>query len=301
MADEPDGRRVIRLVRPLDLRATLAVDGVKGPCLRIRPDGLWRATRTPQGPAAVRMRLSGRELDAGAWGEGAEWALEHVPQWIGENDDPDALVPRHPELERAARLGRGMRMCAVGGLTEVLVSIILAQKVTGVESSRSYRLLTARYGEPAPGPGNLPLPPHPSRLAQLAYYDFHPLGVERRRAETVLRACRAAPRLEAAARGSLDEMRRLLHSLPGIGPWTSANVAQSVRGDADAVPVGDFHAPNTVAWALAGEARASDERMLELLAPYAGQRGRVVRLLERYSGRAPAYGPRTAPRDIRPL
>ena len=301
MADEPARRRVIQLSRPLDLRATLAVDGVKGPCLRAGADGLWRAVRTPQGPAAVRMRLSGRELSAGGWGEGAEWALEHLPDWIGENDDPEALIPRHPAVRRAARLGRGMRMCAVGGLVEVLIPIILAQKVTGAESSRSYRLLTSRYGEPAPAPGSPPLPPDPSRLAQLAYYDFHLLGVERRRAETVLRACRAAPRLEEAARGSLEEMRRMLLALPGIGPWTAANVAQAVRGDADAVPVGDFHAPHTVAWALAGEERATDERMLQLLAPYAGQRGRVVRLLERYAGRAPAYGPRAAPRDIRPL
>ena len=42
------------------------------------------------------------------------------------------------------------------------------------------------------------------------------------------------------------------------------------------MPVGDYHFPNTVAWALAGEARADDDRMLELLSPYAGQRGRVL-------------------------
>lgn len=298
---EAEKRREIPLSGPLDLRATLLVDGLRGPCLQVRPDGLWRAVRTPHGPATARLRLSGRKLSVAAWGEGAEWALEQAPDWVGESDDPQALVPRHPAVARAARLGRGMRMCAAGGLTETLIPIILAQKVTGVESSRSYRRLVDRYGEPAPGPGNLPLPPDPRRLAQLAYYDFHPLGVERRRAETILRACRAAPRLEAAAGGPVDDLYRLLHSLPGVGPWTSANAVQVTRGDPDAVPVGDFHAPHTVAWALAGEERGTDERMLELLAPYRGQRGRVVRLLERYAGHAPAYGPRSAPRDIRPL
>ena len=296
-----EGRRVILLSGPLDLRATLLVDGLRGPCLRAGADGLWRAVRTPGGPVAVRMRLSGRELSVEAWGEGAEWALERAPDWVGESDDPGALVSRHAAVARAARLGRGMRMCAVGGLAEVLIPIVLAQKVTGVESARSYRLLVDRFGEPAPGPGNLPLPPDPHRLAELAYYDFHPLGVERRRAETVLRACRAAARLEAATWGPVADLYRLLHSLPGIGPWTSACAVQVVRGDPDAVAVGDFHAPHTVAWALAGEERATDERMLELLEPYRGQRGRVVRLLERYAGRAPAYGPRAAPRDIRPL
>jgi hypothetical protein len=38
--------------------------------------------------------------------------------------------------------------------------------------------------------------------------------------------------------------------------------------------------------------------MLELLAPWAGHRARVVRLLEASGIRAPRYGPRVAPRDI---
>jgi len=44
-------------------------------------------------------------------------------------------------------------------------------------------------------------------------------------------------------------------------------------------PRGDLHLPHVVSWALAGERRGTDERMLELLEPYRGQRGRVVRLL----------------------
>ena len=56
------------------------------------------------------------------------------------------------------------------------------------------------------------------------------------------------------------------------------------------MPVGDYHLPNTVAWALAGEARADDDRMLELLAPFAGQRGRVVRLLKAGGISAPKFG-----------
>ena len=69
-------------------------------------------------------------------------------------------------------------------------------------------------------------------------------------------------------------------------------------GDPDAVSVGDFHLPNMVAWALAGEPRGTDERMLELLEPYRGQRGRVIRLLELGGFEAPRYGPRLSPRRI---
>ena len=69
-------------------------------------------------------------------------------------------------------------------------------------------------------------------------------------------------------------------------------------GDADAVPVGDYHIPNTVAWALAGEPRGTDERMLELLEPYRGHRRRVITLIKSAGISAPKYGPKLAPRSI---
>ncbi len=291
--------RVISLGRALDLRGTLVVKGLRGPSLQAGSDGLWRATRTRSGPATVRLRIESGKLTADAWGDGAELALERVPEWVGEHDDPAALIPVHPAVERAARLGRGLRLPAVGGLVEVLIPTILAQKVTGIEAGRSYQQLAGRYGEPAPGPTTLRLPPDPARLAEIEYYDFHALGVERRRAEIIIRVCRDADRIGNVSKGGLAAVYEYLHRIPGIGPWTSASAMAVVRGDPDAVPVGDFHLPNTVAWALAGEPRGTDGRMMELLAPYEGQRGRVVRLLERYAGRAPAYGPRLAPRDFR--
>ena len=69
-------------------------------------------------------------------------------------------------------------------------------------------------------------------------------------------------------------------------------------GDPDAVSVGDYQLPPIVAWALAGEERGTDERMLELLEPYRGQHGRVQRLLEASHISPPAYGPRMEARSI---
>ena len=59
----------------------------------------------------------------------------------------------------------------------------------------------------------------------------------------------------------------------------AARIAMIALGDSDAVALGDLHIPHMVTWALAGERRGSDERMVELLEPYRGHRARVVRLL----------------------
>src|SRR5207244_12440304 len=107
----------------------------------------------------------------------------------------------------------------------------------------------------------------------------------------------ATPLGRAGRRGPL-ELQRRLQAIPGIGPWTVAEVTLRALGDADAVSLGDFHIPHLVSWALAREPRGSDERMLELLEPYRGQRGRAIRLLETSGIQAPRYGPRLAPRSI---
>jgi 3-methyladenine DNA glycosylase/8-oxoguanine DNA glycosylase len=68
-------------------------------------------------------------------------------------------------------------------------------------------------------------------------------------------------------------------------------------GDKDAVPTGDYHLPNTVSWALAGEPRSDDARMLDLLGPYRPERRRVLVALKVEGVHAPKYGPKTALRE----
>jgi len=75
-------------------------------------------------------------------------------------------------------------------------------------------------------------------------------------------------------------------------------VALVALGDADAVPLDDYHLPHMVAWALAGEPRGTDVRMLELLEPYAGHRDRMLRLLLAAGIEAPRFGPRMPLRSI---
>jgi 3-methyladenine DNA glycosylase/8-oxoguanine DNA glycosylase len=306
--------RTIELDRPVDLGRTLGPfsRGRGDPTCRVSADATERATRTPDGPAAERIRRAGPDtLLVEAWGPGAGWLLDQAPALLGLDDDDTGFEPsRHRVVEAVARRNPGARLGRTGAVLEALVPAILEQKVTGAEASRVYRRLVLAHGEPAPGPLGLRLQPDPTTLAALPYYAFHPLGLERRRAEVIRAVARAAPALEQIARagdGHLDAGARAelgarlaarLRQLPGIGPWTTAEVAVRAIGDPDAVSYGDFHLPGLVGYALAGEPRADDARMLELLAPWAGQRARVVRLLE-IGGPAPARrGPRAEARDI---
>lgn len=135
-------------------------------------------------------------------------------------------------------------------------------------------------GSPAPGPLPLLLPPHPRTLTRTPAATFHQLGIERARAHRIVRACAALDRLDAALTGARGADRlAAMTAVEGVGPWTAAHLIRVGTGDADAVEVGDHNVKHLVAWNLAGEARATDERMLTLLAPFAGHRGRVVRLL----------------------
>ena len=298
--------RTIRLDDPLDLTRTLAVHrrGPGDPTMRLLPGGAIRGTRTHDGPATLELHQLGNRIEAEAWGPGAEAALEAVPALIGLEDDRAGFAPEHhPLIRDLERRHRGIRIGRTGAVLEALVPAILEQKVTGTEAWRGFRGLVRRWGEPAPGPHGagprgLRLLPDAATIASIPYHALHPVGIERRRADLVRRVAIHAERLEEVVRLPREAVEARLRAIPGIGPWTAAEVMVRALGDADAVSVGDFHLPHLVAFALAGEIRGTDARMLELLEPWRGHRARVIRLLELSGVRPPAFGPRYAPRSI---
>lgn len=266
--------------------------------MRLWDGDVARASRTPDGPVTVRFRSSDGGVDVEAWGPGARWALDRGPAWCGALDDVDGFDPPPGVVRDVWRRGRGFRITRTGLTSERLIPIVLEQKVTGGEARRAYRRLTHLIGEPAPGPLGLLMPPDPARVAEMAYFEFHPLGVEQRRANVLRAMCSRAAWLDAAETLPLELAKARIGSLRGIGPWSVAEVARIALGDADAVSVGDYHVPNIVAWALAREPRGTDGRMLELLEPFRPHRGRVQALLELSGIRAPAFGPRMEVRAI---
>ena len=282
---------------PLDLHLVLGTlrRGAGDPTFRALRDGsVWRATRTPEGPGTLRVVPDGGAVRATAWGPGAAWLLDRLPELLGARDDPSAFVPRHRVVARTWRRTPGLRLTRTGLVLESLIPSILEQKVTTAEAYRAWRLLVRRYGEPAPGPvpDRLCVMPAPRAWALIPSWEWHRAGVDQKRSSTVLRAVRVARRLEEAAALPPAAARARLELVPGIGPWTSAETVQRTHGAPDEVTVGDLHLPRIVGFALTGERDADDARMLSLLEPYAGQRHRAARLIL-LSGLSP---PRRAPR-----
>lgn len=290
------------LDRPLDVRNTFSLHrhGPRDPSIRIEPHGLWRATRTPEGPATLRLDVTGCDVAATAWGPGAGWLIDRASLFVGL-DDRSTLEPRHPAVADLQRRLPGLRIGASHAVVEALVPAIIEQKVTSYEAHESYRHMMFSLSEPAPGPQRLRLPPDPKVLAEQPYWVFHRFGIERKRADVIRAVCSRAARLEECIDLPAETTEARLRSFKGVGPWTVAEVTARALGDRDAVSVGDYHLPHLVAWVLAGELRADDARMLELLEPYRGERGRVIRLIECGAGRRPRRAPRRRIRSIQAI
>jgi len=287
-------RRTIPLPFAVDLRRSLGPLrlGKHDPTIQVSPTGVAAAMRTPVGGAAMRAQLQGDRVDVEAWGDGAEWALDRAPGMLGLLDDRDGFDPVDPVVRRLHREAPGLRLPRTGRVLDAVIPAVVSQRVTGFEAKRSYRQLVERWGEPAPGPTGLLLGPLPEVIAELGYYDLHVIGMEKKRADALQRVCAHAHRLEQVGATTPDQLRARLEAIVGVGAWTSAEVARVALGDADAVSVGDFHLKHLVSWALAEEPRGTDARMLELLEPYVGHRGRVCTLLETSGLSAPRYGAR---------
>jgi 3-methyladenine DNA glycosylase/8-oxoguanine DNA glycosylase len=286
---------------PLDVRLTLLMlrRGAGDPTLRVQPDGTaWLALRTADGPATLRLRPAGGAVAATAWGPGASRALAGVPDLLGARDDPRAFDPAgHLGLAAAHRRLRGLRIPRTGDVLGALVPAVLEQRVLTIDAHAAWRRLLLGHGSvpPGPAPAGMRVPPDAVGWREVPVWDWRRAGVDDQRASTILRAAAVARRLEEGAGLDPAELRRRLGTVPGIGVWTMAETTRRVLGDADAVSVGDLHLPRLVGAAVAGR-RVEQDEVLEVLAPWAPHRGRVVRLLE-LTERAAA--PRTRPRPRR--
>ncbi|MBD0323979.1 MAG: DNA-3-methyladenine glycosylase 2 family protein, partial [Aldersonia sp.] len=277
--------RVLHSEVPVNLAITLAPlrRGRADPCHHNAPDGsIWRTSRLPSGAVTYRLWQHGRhEINAQAWGCGGSEFLDQLPRMLCVDEDVSDFAPEHPKITEAHRRFPDLRMVRTGRVFEALVPAILEQRVHGVAARASWRRLVRKYGEPAPGPApqGMRVPPSAETWRMVPSWEFHRANVDPQRARTIVTAARVAERLEEAANLPPLEAMRRLSTVPGIGVWTAAEVAQRAFGDPDALSVGDLHLATMVGWTLLGRP-IDDDAMVAYLEPLRPHRHRAVRLLE---------------------
>jgi 3-methyladenine DNA glycosylase/8-oxoguanine DNA glycosylase len=275
------------------------------PCFQVSEDGaIWRTTLMPTGPVSARItRSATNAVDCAVWGSGATEFADGLPALLGAEDDPSGFAPDEPTIAAAHRRVPHLRIGRSGRVLESLVPAVLEQRVYGKDAFRAWRLLVTKFGTPAPGPApaRMKVPPPGDVWRRIPSWEFHLANVDPGRARTVVGCAQRADSLERLCARPAEQARVALTSLPGVGVWTAAEVAQRAFGDADALSIGDYHLAKVVGWSLLGRP-IDDDAMVALLEPLRPHRYRAVRLLE-VSGlaRSPRFGPRQAIPNLRAL
>ncbi|MDT5248060.1 MAG: hypothetical protein QOJ28_694 [Mycobacterium sp.] len=278
--------------------------GPGDPCYQLVDGAIWKTTLMPSGPVTARITTSARNaVDCEAWGGGASEFVERLPAWLGAEDDATGFAPTEPTIAAAHRNVPHLRLGRTSRVLEALIPAVLEQRVAGKDAFRAWRLLVTKYGAPAPGPApeRMRVPPPSDVWRRVPSWEFHLANVDPGRARTIVGCAQRADSLERLTTRPSEQARAALRSLPGVGEWTAAEVAQRAWGDADAISVGDYHLSNMIGSTLLGH-RIDDQEMIELLEPLRPHRQRAVRLLE-VSGlaRNPRFGARQAIPDLRAL
>jgi 3-methyladenine DNA glycosylase/8-oxoguanine DNA glycosylase len=227
------------------------------------------------------VRFTVREVPAGldvlAEGPGADDVLARWLTHFPPVDDYAAFAPEHRLVRELHRTRPGLRLVRVPWAYDIGCSVILQQRVRWVDAARQWSIMARQFGMTSPLGQAFP---GPRRIARLIPAEIEACGVDYKRATALIRFAREHALNDVVGLDMpLATMRARMLALPGIGPWTTEMIAGFALGDQDAVTVGDLHLPRIVCWALAREPRGDDNRMVQLLEPFAGHRFRVTRLL----------------------
>jgi len=258
------------------------------PTVRVGTGEAVRVTWTPDGPGSIAVSWGdtpGR-VTVQCHGDGAAWLQGRAARLIGAQDDVTAFRPDEGVVRRLWARFSGDRVGATGTVWHDLIWIVVQQRVHRADAAAQWRRLVTSLGEPWSDHPGLYSPPSPERLARAAPWSLRAMGIDARRATTLIEAARVAHRLHRLSELPFAEVERPLQSIAGVGGWTTSCLSGLTWGEPDTVIMGDSGIPSLIAETFAGERRADDGRMLELLEPYRPHRYRVLRL---------ALAARTAP------
>ncbi len=257
--------------------------GPGDPCYQLDAQrAIWRTSLQTSGPVTARIhRTAPDTVTCQAWGDGAQEYVDALPALLGFDDDASDFRPQHPVVAAAAARVPHLRLGRTARVLEALVPAVIEQRVPGADAFRAWRLLVTKFGSPAPGPApaRMRVPPSAEAWRRIPSWEFHRANVDPGRARTIVGCAQRAATLERQSVRPVVEAREALTTLPGVGVWTAAEVAQRAFGDADALSIGDYHISKMIGWTLIGRP-VDDAGMVELLEPMRPHRYRVVRMLE---------------------
>ena len=204
----------------------------------------------------------------------AEWGIERMRIALGVDQDLRPFYDRFqsdPLIGRAVRANPALRVAGRPEPFEALMWAIAEQLIEFERAARIQRRLIARLGRRC-GITGLRDTPSAARIAEQAPALLESLDLTEGRAIALVRAARVV------ASGlvdlhDLDHERgwQRLRTIRGIGSWTVQKLALTGQGRLDQLPAGDLAFRKLVGRLRGGDprARASEEEVTELFAPYA--------------------------------
>ena len=265
-------------IAPFDLVRSFALQrfGLYDPTAELSARKLRKAFAVGDETCVVEVAADDGGVTVSADGASAEEVVADVIDAAKTDDGATTFKPDHPLLAKLHRARPGLRLVRVPWRFDVACCAVLQQRVTVREAWQQWQRIAKRYGATADG---LRVFPSAEKIAHMDSWRFEELGVDPKRTRAMIGLARDVHRRGTFGWKDLARVRKHMHAVRGIGPWTTEMTMGFGYGDPDALPLADLHLPHLVTWALAREAPGSDERMVELLEPVRGHRFRAVRLL----------------------
>jgi 3-methyladenine DNA glycosylase/8-oxoguanine DNA glycosylase len=271
-------------VFPIHFARTFSMQslGPYDPTANLRDDCFRKAFYYRGNVAAIEICRDGDGLAVCAYGADAQQLLDETVAGLTQDDRYTEFAVDDRGILRLHSAFPGMRLLRFPWLYDMTCSAILQQRIRTVDAMRDWRRITHRWG--GPGPWNLRAFPPAEVLAAVPRFELERMGIDAKRAAALLRFAkelrfvRLGPQSDSPSQ-DFATLRQQLLRVPGIGGWTTETVLGYGAGDTDAAIPADLHLPRVICYALAGEFKGTDERMMELLEPFRGHRFRVIRLI----------------------
>lgn len=234
-------------------------------------------------PVVVRAtQPEPRRVLIGAWGKwaaGCERAIERMRFALGVDDDVHPFLRRFrtdPLIGRAVRATPWLRPRRRPEPFEALAWAVCEQLIEYERAAAIQRRIVRRLGARCERTGLRDVPAA-GVLAGTAPALLESFDLSPGRSLALVRVARevASARVDLHARDPRPGWRRL-RMIPGIGAWTVEILALSGQGRFDQLPAGDLAFRRLVGRLRSGGdpmARASEEDVRELFAPYAPYAG----------------------------